>query len=85
MLFIRYEEIPDEWTPPDPQPYKEQRDLHYYLLEPDAYDQFSVICSGGNPVQIWLNTIPQPTKIEERAVCLAFVLLYSSMHELYSK
>nr|BAN20592.1 eukaryotic translation initiation factor 3 subunit B [Riptortus pedestris] len=65
--FKKYEEIPDEWTPPDPQPYKEQRDLHYYLLEPDAYDQFSVICSGGNPVQIWLNTIPQPTKLEERA------------------
>ncbi|KAL1116208.1 hypothetical protein AAG570_005703 [Ranatra chinensis] len=65
--FKKYEEIPNDWEPPEPQQYKEQRDLHYYLLEPDAYDQFSVICSGGNPVQIWQNTAPQPTKLEERA------------------
>ncbi|XP_073997164.1 eukaryotic translation initiation factor 3 subunit b [Rhodnius prolixus] len=65
--FKKYEEIPDEWLPPDPQPYKEQRDLHHYLLEPDAYDQFCVICDSGNPVQIWQNTIPQPTKLEDRA------------------
>ncbi|KAF6198747.1 hypothetical protein GE061_006769 [Apolygus lucorum] len=63
---MRYEEIPDEWTPPDPQPYIEQRDLHYYLLEPDAYDQFVVTCEGGNPVTIWQNTIPHPTKLQER-------------------
>ncbi|XP_014248728.1 eukaryotic translation initiation factor 3 subunit B [Cimex lectularius] len=64
--FKKYEEIPEEWSPPPPQPYKEHGDLHYYLLEPDAYDQFCVICDSGEPVQIWLNTIPQPTLLEER-------------------
>ncbi|CAD6204988.1 GSCOCG00003087001-RA-CDS [Cotesia congregata] len=67
--FKKYEQIPEEWEPPTPQPYSAAHDLHYYLLEPDAYDQFGVLCGNGAgvSVQIWLNSAPEPTLIEERA------------------
>jgi len=65
--FSKYEDIPDEWEPPQPQPYKEQTDLCSFLMDPDAYDQFSVICNRGNTVQIWQNTAPEPSRIEDRA------------------
>ncbi|KAG8039174.1 hypothetical protein G9C98_003481 [Cotesia typhae] len=67
--FKKYEQIPDNWEPPTPQPYSAALDLHYYLLEPDAYDQFAVLCGNGAgvSVQIWLNSAPDPTLIEERA------------------
>lgn len=66
--FEKYEEIPDEWEPPEPQPYQGQADLHYYLLEPDAYDQFAVVTAQGQSVQIWQNTQPDPTCAEVRNV-----------------
>ncbi|KAH0546149.1 eukaryotic translation initiation factor 3 subunit B-like [Cotesia glomerata] len=67
--FKKYEQIPEEWEPPTPQPYSAAHDLHYYLLEPDAYDQFAVLCGNGAgvSVSIWLNSAPEPTLIEERA------------------
>jgi len=64
----RYEDIPDKWTPPEPQPYVEQGNLHYYLLEPDAFDQFATVVNRGDQVQIWLNSAPEPTKIVENNV-----------------
>ncbi|KAG8268569.1 translation initiation factor eIF-3b like protein [Homalodisca vitripennis] len=64
--FKKYEEIPDEWEPPQPQPYKEQSDLYSFLMDPDAYDQFSVMCNRGSSVQIMQNTAPEPTKLQER-------------------
>jgi len=44
--------------------------LHYHLLEPDAYDQFCVLCGNGAgvSVQIWQNSAPEPTLLEERNV-----------------
>lgn len=64
--FSKYESIPDKWEPPEPQPYQGQGDLHYYLLEPDAYDQFCVVTAQGHSVQIWQNTQPDPTVLEDR-------------------
>ncbi|CAB3378909.1 Hypothetical predicted protein [Cloeon dipterum] len=64
--FEKYSNIPDEWTVPEPQEYKDQGNLHYYLLDPDAYDQYCLICSGGSTVQIWQNAAPEPTVVEER-------------------
>lgn len=66
--MIRYEDIPDDWEPPQPQPYKEQSDLYNFLMDPDANDQFSIISSRGNAVQIMQNTALEPTKLEERGV-----------------
>lgn len=68
FFVIRYEEVPDEWEPPEPQPYVDQGNLHYYMLDQDAYDQYYIVTGGGSNVQIWQNTAPDPTKLEERAV-----------------
>ncbi|XP_025835515.1 eukaryotic translation initiation factor 3 subunit B-like [Agrilus planipennis] len=64
--FEKYESIPEEWEPPQPQPYKGQADLTYYLLEPDAYDQYCVVKAQEQSVQIWQNTQPEPTLVEDR-------------------
>ncbi|XP_057666808.1 eukaryotic translation initiation factor 3 subunit B [Diorhabda carinulata] len=64
--FNKYEQIPNKWEPPEPQPYQGQADLHFYLLEPDAYDQFAVVTAQGQSVQIWQNTQPDPTIVEAR-------------------
>ncbi|CAG9774050.1 unnamed protein product [Ceutorhynchus assimilis] len=64
--FDKYDSIPDKWEPPTPSPYEGQADLHYYLLDPDAYDQFAVVTVNVQSVQIWQNTLPEPTLVEER-------------------
>nr|CAD7457743.1 unnamed protein product [Timema tahoe] len=64
--FNKYEAIPDEWEAPEPQPYKEQGNLHYHLLEPDAFDQYCLIIAKDSTVQIWLNSSPEPIKLEDR-------------------
>lgn len=68
--FKKYEDIPENWEPPKAQPFKSASDLHYHLLEPDAYDQFCVLCGNGAgvSVQIWQNSAPEPTLLEERNV-----------------
>ncbi|CAG9824642.1 unnamed protein product [Phaedon cochleariae] len=65
--FSKYEQIPNKWEPPEPQPYEGQADLHYFMLEPDAYDQFAVVTAQGSSVQIWQNTQPDPTLVEQRS------------------
>ena len=64
--FKKYEDIPDEWEPPAPLPYEDLGNLHYYLLEPDSYDQFSTVVNRGSLVQIWLNAAPEPVKLVEK-------------------
>ena len=68
--FKKFEDIPENWEPPKAQPFKAASDLHYHLLEPDAYDQFCVLCGNGAgvSVQIWQNSAPEPTSLEERNV-----------------
>lgn len=70
--FSKYERIPEIWEPPTPQPYQGQADHNYYLLEPDAYDQFCVVIGQGNSVQMWQNTQPEPTVLEDRNVSPIF-------------
>lgn len=64
--FAKYEQIPDKWEPPQPRPYEGQADLHSYLLDSDAYDQYAVVTANGQSVQICQNTLPEPSVIEER-------------------
>lgn len=69
--FKKFENIPEEWEPPQPQPFKPSTDLHSYLLDPDAYDQFCIVVGGnaGAPnVQIWQNCQPEPVCVEDRGV-----------------
>jgi len=74
LFTIRYEDVPNEWEPPEPQPYVEQGNLHYYMLDPDAYDQYCIVTGGGSNVQIWQNSAPDPTKLEERAVSISLAI-----------
>ncbi|KAK0074591.1 hypothetical protein PV326_012322, partial [Microctonus aethiopoides] len=66
--FKKYGDIPKDWEPPTPQPFKAANDLHYYLLEPDSYDQFCVLYGNcaSTSVQIWQNSAPDPVLMEER-------------------
>lgn len=78
--FQKYEHIPENWTPPTPQPYKEQSDLYTFLTEPDAYDQYCVAAElpqAGVQVQFWQNTLPEPTLLETREVSNLFNILFS--------
>lgn len=80
--FAKYEQIPVKWEPPEPQAYQGQADLHYYLLEPDAYDQFAVVTALGQSVQIWQNTQPDPSVIEDRTVSQSSFLVVSVTNEV---
>lgn len=68
--FTKYEQIPEDWKPEEPQEYKAAGDLHHYLLDPDAYDQFCILSGNGSnvSVQVWQNSAPEPTLLEERSV-----------------
>lgn len=77
--FNKYESISDKWEPPEPLAYEGQGDVHHYLLEPDAYDQFAVVLSQGQSVQIWQNTQPDPTLVEDRHVIIIFYLFWYLM------
>lgn len=65
---FRYSEIPKEWEPPAPQPFKVQSDLQWYLMDPDAYDQFLVGIGTGVALQVWQNALPEPVLLQERPV-----------------
>lgn len=65
--FQKYENIPDEWEPPTPKPYKDMGNLRSWLLNNESYDQFSVIYEGGEKTSIFSNTPNQPALIEERS------------------
>ena len=66
--FEKYDDILENWETPVPQPYKEQGCLQYYLLDPDACDQFSIVYEQGDKVGIYSSTQPEPTLLEERSV-----------------
>lgn len=73
FIFCRYGEIPDEWEPPKPQPYNDQGNLHYYVMEPDAFDQYVVASGSTLTVKIMLNSSPNPELIMEREVSRCFI------------
>ncbi|CAB3224414.1 unnamed protein product [Arctia plantaginis] len=64
--FKKYSDIPKEWEPPAPQPFKVQSDLQWYLMDPDAYDQFLIGIGTGVALQVWQNTLPEPMLLQER-------------------
>lgn len=67
--FQKYENIPVEWTPPTPQPYKPTVDLYSFLTELDAYDQYCVVVDNGSSpsqVQFWENSLPDPTELHRK-------------------
>ncbi|GAB6032742.1 Eif3-s9p [Chamberlinius hualienensis] len=64
--FDKYMNVPDEWQPPEPQPYRDVGNLHSFLLDPDCFDQFSIIYEGGEKTAIWLNCSPDPVILEDR-------------------
>lgn len=67
--FQKYENIPEKWEPPNPQPYQVQKELYNFLMEPDAYDQYCVAAETAQnsvQVQFWQNTLPEPTELESR-------------------
>lgn len=67
--FQKYSDIPKEWSPPEPQPYKVQNDLYNFLVEPEAQDQFCVVSEtvpGSVQVQFCQNTQPEPTELLKR-------------------
>lgn len=74
--FQKYENIPEDWQPSSPKPYIAPKDLHHYLLEPDAYDQYCVLAGTNSSlvVQIWQNSAPEPTLLEERPVSLIHII-----------
>jgi len=76
--FEKYENITEDWKTPEPQPYRDAGNLWYYLLEPDAFDQFLIVKIGvskggpgghaipSNDVQVWTNSSPEPTEVLNR-------------------
>lgn len=75
--FQKYSDIPKDWSPPEPQPYKMQNDLYNFMTEPDAQDQFCVIAEsspGAVQVQFWHNTQPEPVELLTREVMMIFLL-----------
>lgn len=64
--FEKYDNIPEEFVPPPAQPYKDLGNLHYYLLDENCFDQYSIILDGGTTTAIYLNAIPEAVEIAKR-------------------
>eukprot|EP00095_Tigriopus_kingsejongensis_P011865 maker-scaffold180_size281610-snap-gene-0.35 protein:Tk11865 transcript:maker-scaffold180_size281610-snap-gene-0.35-mRNA-1 annotation:"hypothetical protein DAPPUDRAFT_303630" len=77
--FDRVMAIPDEWEPPKEQEYKDQGNLKSWLLNTDAYDQFSIIYESGEKVAVCLNSKPEPIELEMRPRWTETYLKWSPM------
>ncbi|XP_043485001.1 eukaryotic translation initiation factor 3 subunit B [Leptopilina heterotoma] len=79
--FKKFEDIAKDWEPPTSQPFKGAGDLHSFLLDQDAYDQFSVLSGNSSAVavQIWQNSAPEPTLLEERTRWTETYIKWSQM------
>ncbi|XP_063595506.1 eukaryotic translation initiation factor 3 subunit B-like isoform X1 [Penaeus indicus] len=64
--FDKYDNIPEEFVPPPAQPYKDLGNMHYYLLDDNCFDQYSIILDGGTTTAIYLNAVPEPVEIAKR-------------------
>uniref|UniRef100_T1IVX1 Eukaryotic translation initiation factor 3 subunit B n=1 Tax=Strigamia maritima TaxID=126957 RepID=T1IVX1_STRMM len=58
--------VNDDWIKPEPTPYVDRGNLYYWLLNPDCYDQYSVIYNGGSKTSVWLNSLPEATCLQDR-------------------
>ncbi|KAK8730659.1 hypothetical protein OTU49_007860, partial [Cherax quadricarinatus] len=64
--FDKYEDIPEEFVAPVPQPYKDMGNMSYYLLDENCFDQFSIIYDGGTTTAIYLNAVPEAIEVAKR-------------------
>lgn len=64
--FDTYLNIPEDWEEPKPEDYKDQGNLRSWLLNQDAYDQYSVIYDNGGKVGIYQNAKPDPIEVVTR-------------------
>lgn len=66
--FLKYENIPKEWEPPQPKMYKDMGNLRSWLLNSESFDQYSVIYDAGDKTAIFYNgSGGQPNLAEERS------------------
>ncbi|KAL4239629.1 translation initiation factor eIF-3b like protein [Mactra antiquata] len=70
--YDKFENVKDDWEPPQPKPYKDLGNLRYWLQDPDCFDNYSVIYEGGEKTAIFQNTVHlssvrEPSLVEERA------------------
>jgi len=63
----KYEKTPEEWEPPEPQPYKDHGNLKSFMLNSDCVDQFSIIYEGGDKTSVYTATQPEPTVLMQRS------------------
>lgn len=64
--FEKYAGITESWQPPEPQPYPDLGNLHYFLEDADCFNQYAVLFEAGMSSAIYSNSLPEPTLIEER-------------------
>jgi len=71
----KYINVPEKFVPPQRRVYQDIGNLHYYLLDENCFDQFVVIHNPrntgevfqGNKTSIYLNSMPEPSLVDERA------------------
>ena len=73
----KYSNIPDEWEPPQPNPYVDRGNLKSWLQNPDAYDEFSVVHDGGQVTSVYLNSLPEPKVLKSRPQWTDTVVVWS--------
>ncbi|XP_030839766.1 eukaryotic translation initiation factor 3 subunit B [Strongylocentrotus purpuratus] len=64
--FDKFMNLPDEWTSPEKQPYKDHGNMRNWLLDKECNDQYSVISDGGETTAILLNSKTEANVVEER-------------------
>ncbi|XP_071493342.1 eukaryotic translation initiation factor 3 subunit B-like [Diadema antillarum] len=64
--FDKYINMPEKWTPPEKQPYKDHGNMRNWLLDKDCNDQYSVISDAGETTAILLNSKTEAIVVEER-------------------
>lgn len=68
--FEKYEKIPEDWKPPEEQPFQSQGNRKFHLLEPDACDQYLILSKGGQELGVYLNSlrgIGDPKELEVKS------------------
>lgn len=62
----KYLNIPEEFEEPTKGEYVERGNLREWLLDPDCYDQYSVVYEGGESTAIYSNATPEPLLVKKR-------------------
>lgn len=75
----KYSSIEEKWDPPERQPYKDRGNLRSWLLEPDCYDQYSVLSDEGKLVTVYKNATPDPIVLKERKNWTDAVVIWSPL------